>query len=182
MKCCKLHSSGKYKHWPCGEYKPEIRRSIYLSKSKKCIDCGKDISYLSNRCRKCSAIKTSINRIGKKLPESWIENIRENHTKGENHHWWKGGISPENKKIRRSKEFREWRKSVFMRDKWTCVWCGQVGGELHPDHIKPFSLFPELRFELSNGRTLCVPCHRKTDTWGHGANNITREQFELKHS
>lgn len=31
------------------------------------------------------------------------------------------------------------------------------------------SNFPELRFELSNGRTLCVECHQKTDTYGEKA-------------
>ena len=40
------------------------------------------------------------------------------------------------------------------------VYCGQVGGYLEADHIKPFSLYPELRFELSNGRTYCKPCHK----------------------
>ena len=39
------------------------------------------------------------------------------------------------------------------------------GGKLNADHIKPFSLFPELRFDLNNGRTLCVECHKKTDTY-----------------
>lgn len=28
------------------------------------------------------------------------------------------------------------------------------------------AFFPELRFELTNGRTLCKLCHMKTDTWG----------------
>jgi hypothetical protein len=79
---------------------------------------------------------------------------------------WKGGISPINKVIRRSVEYRLWRTAVFERDSYTCVWCGQVGGELHPDHIKPFSLYPELRFAIDNGRTLCVKCHKTTNTYG----------------
>ena len=32
--------------------------------------------------------------------------------------------------------------------------------------IKRFSDYPDLRHEVSNGRTLCVPCH-KTITFGH---------------
>ena len=40
------------------------------------------------------------------------------------------------------------------------------GGVLHADHIKPFAFFPSLRFDLENGRTLCVECHKKTPTFG----------------
>ena len=63
---------------------------------------------------------------------------------------------------RYSPEMAEWRKAVFQRDNYTCQECGKRGCELNADHIKPFAYFEELRFELSNGRTLCVPCHNKT--------------------
>lgn len=79
---------------------------------------------------------------------------------------WKGGKTTIHFRIRMSKKYADWRMSVFERDSYTCQVCNQRGGKLNVDHIKPFSIFPELRFELSNGRTLCVDCHRKTDTWG----------------
>ena len=62
--------------------------------------------------------------------------------------------------------YREWRKQVFERDGYKCQHCPQVGGKLHADHIKPWSTHPELRYDVKNGRTLCVSCHRKTPTWG----------------
>ena len=85
--------------------------------------------------------------------------------KGENSHFWKGGITPINHLIRTSAEYDEWRKKVFKRDNYTCIWCGGKGGELNADHIKPFSLYLKLRFDINNGRTLCTSCHRQTDTY-----------------
>ena len=90
--------------------------------------------------------------------------------RGANNSSWKGGVTPENQKIRQSLEYKEWRRSVFKRDNYTCVLCGAKSGKgnpvvIHADHIKPFAYYPELRFELSNGRTLCEPCHRETDNY-----------------
>lgn len=87
---------------------------------------------------------------------------------GKNNSSWKGGITPINQKIRNSKEYKLWRTAVLERDGYTCIWCGARGSierYLHVDHIKPFSLFPELRFAIDNGRTLCKDCHEKTDTY-----------------
>jgi hypothetical protein len=80
---------------------------------------------------------------------------------GEKHHAWKGGITPANMKIRNSEEMKAWRSGVMRRDNYTCQDCGKHGGNLEADHVMPFSLFPELRTELLNGRTLCSPCHKK---------------------
>lgn len=94
-----------------------------------------------------------------------------NAQKGDKGSNWQGGKTQEAKLIRSSMEYRLWREAVFYRDKYTCVTCGVKNGEgkyieLHPDHIKPFSLYPELRLAIDNGRTLCVDCHKKTDTYG----------------
>lgn len=90
--------------------------------------------------------------------------------KGENSHLWRGGLTDLNTKIRNGVEYKLWREAVFERDNYTCVWCGARSGNgktvvLNADHIKPFAHFPELRFAIDNGRTLCVSCHRTTNTF-----------------
>lgn len=90
--------------------------------------------------------------------------------RGEKSPHWKGGVTPENRRIRTSFEYKFWRTSVFERDNYACVWCGLKSGNgiaviLHADHIKPFAYFPELRLALDNGRTLCIECHKTTDTY-----------------
>lgn len=82
-------------------------------------------------------------------------------------HWnWKGGVYPQSLKDRKSLEYRLWRAAVLLRDDYTCQVCDKRGGYLEADHIKSFSLYPELRFAVDNGRTLCRNCHRKTETYG----------------
>lgn len=82
-------------------------------------------------------------------------------------HWnWKGGITDAGRKIRNSMQSRAWRRAVIARDNNTCQECGSTEKGLHVHHIKPFSVFPNLRFEVSNGITLCARCHRKTDSFG----------------
>lgn len=86
--------------------------------------------------------------------------------KGDKAYWWRGGVTNSLMQLRNSLEYRLWRESIFKRDNYTCIWCGIRGGKLNADHIKPFSQYPELRFAIDNGRTLCEDCHKKTDTFG----------------
>lgn len=91
--------------------------------------------------------------------------------KGKNSHFWRGGKTKESILIRSSAKYQEWRTAVFKRDNYTCKKCGIKGVYLQVDHIKQFAHYPELRFEISNGRTLCKPCHRKTNTYGNKSAN-----------
>lgn len=92
-------------------------------------------------------------------------------------HWnWQGGKTSWRHKISNCAEYKDWRKSVFERDGYTCQECGirnrrGLGKRviLNADHIKPVCLYPNLIYNLDNGRTLCLDCHIKTDTFGVGA-------------
>lgn len=79
-------------------------------------------------------------------------------------------------------EYRHWRKTVFIRDNYTCQICNIRSGKgievkLNADHILPQSLFPELRYDTNNGRTLCHSCHVKTDTYGTKVKKLTCADF-----
>lgn len=108
-------------------------------------------------CEKCGKLRPKQNKHNKFC-------IKCVDKKGKNNPNWKGGVKTEQSKIRASEEYASWRKSVFERDGYKCVVCYN-GGALHADHIKPFAYYPELRLDVSNGRTLCVPCHKLTDTY-----------------
>ena len=92
---------------------------------------------------------------------------------GENSTGWKGGKSSLSHRLRAGKKWKEWRKKVFERDNYTCNICNGRSKIkkpiiLHPHHIKRFSGFPELRFVVKNGMTVCIDCHKKI----HKENNL----------
>lgn len=137
-----------------------------------CSECGAtkmrrtDMKW-AGKCRICATKEVAarpeikaIQSINGKLHPPPRQNVK-NYRRGPANNKWRGGITPQIQRIRTSVEMRGWRNAVFARDGFTCQICGKHGGDLHADHIQPFALFPELRFEVTNGRALCIPCHRK---------------------
>ncbi len=72
---------------------------------------------------------------------------------------WKGGVTPERIRARRSMRMRDARKACFERDHYTCRMCGKRGGQLCAHHIWPFHRYPDKKFEVANLMTLCRFCH-----------------------
>ncbi len=65
------------------------------------------------------------------------------------------------KQHRHSAEYVAWRTSVFSRDDHTCQQCNLRGGKLNAHHIKSFNDYPELRYNIDNGITYCLECHKE---------------------
>lgn len=89
---------------------------------------------------------------------------------------WKGGITPENKRIRESLEYKLWVDANFARDGYTCQKTGVRGGKLSVHHILNFSEYPELRFSIDNGITLSKEMHQLFHKI-YGTKNNSREQL-----
>ena len=105
---------------------------------------------------------------------------------GKNCHTWKGGITPLEKLIRESLEYKTWRINVYKRDYYTCRECFRKDGNIIAHHIKSFTnIFQEFLqqysqfspiddketlvrlsftyqpfWNVNNGKTLCEKCHK----------------------
>ena len=93
--------------------------------------------------------------------------------RGKESHLWRGGVTPLNAAIRGCLQYKAWTRSILIKDKFTCVDCGQIGGKLQSHHIKLFSkilrenniktleqaLACEELWDINNGRTVCIKCH-----------------------
>lgn len=139
--------------------------------SKDCSSKGKSKkkNYWGKRRIICSECKKSFiawkYEINRKYCSKKCLGIANGKRMSGNKNWnWKGGISP---RVLNTVEYKNWRKEVFKRDNFICQNCGYDKGKiLNAHHIKSWNKNPELRFDVNNGITLCVNCHRKTDTFG----------------
>jgi len=169
--------------------KNSINPHLYRARVGNCLICGKEYRAVSdfgdrkqkycsrecwsksgrlvNKCLLCDSEIITYKSVNKKYCNRLCrdEHYKERF-KGEASHFWEGGKTKESKLKKSCSAYKSWRMSVFKRDHFTCLWCGIKDNTIEADHIKPQSQYPELIYDVDNGRTLCHECHKKTDTYG----------------
>lgn len=144
----------------CGKVvdKPLSAKPVYCSRS--CTNKSKE------RAKKISAsVKAAWTDDSKRsrMHKAIIERSQTDEWKSAPH-FQRGSAHPKYKGNDRKRKERYdvkiWRQSVFQRDGFKCQQCG-AKRDLNAHHIKPWSEYPDLRLELSNGISLCETCHAK---------------------
>ena len=115
-----------------------------IGANKNCLTCGNSFYLEISRIRKNNCCSKKCRGIFER---------------GENHWNWQGGIYEMYNEIRSSPLSKRWSIEVKERDNYECQICG-INKKLQANHIKKFSDYPELRFDLNNGITLCEYCHK----------------------
>ena len=98
--------------------------------------------------------------------------------RGDAHHGWRGGLTPERAVLANTDEWKETVKAVWHRADAKCERCGadhravdnRKEDGFHIHHIQPFDVV-HLRCEVSNLVLLCRPCHH----FVHSKRNKNRE-------
>jgi 5-methylcytosine-specific restriction endonuclease McrA len=147
-----------YKSWNTGTSKTKVTIT--------CQECGTVVDkYLYGR----NEVKYCSNKCAHKHMGVWNKGIR-----GPNSHSWKDSkVRTFKKFLRESHDYKDWRKTIFERDDYTCQHCGKKGGYLEVHHIKGFSEILKLYniqtyeeaisckelWDVDNGITYCRKCH-----------------------
>lgn len=163
------------------EFSSYIDNRVYCSYG--CESNGYKVQQISLTCDNC-------NKTYDILPSSvkW-HNIREykknfcckncsyEYYSGKNHPFCiddRSKLKDSNKTIRWGKDMNRWRKAIFERDGYCCQICHDYSRkghsvEINAHHIKSFVDYPEERFNIENGITLCNSCH----IWIHHLNILS---------
>lgn len=111
---------------------------------------------------KCGVLNSFYGKTHSKETKDRISQSRKGLAVGEANGNYIHGMTKEYRKYTQSMEHKEWRKSLFERDNYTCKLCGKKGGKIHPHHIFKKTEYKQFRSQLWNGITLCADCHKKT--------------------
>lgn len=142
----------------CGEEYSAPRASIVKRSTTLCASC---VAKLVSTTDRNSKISKTLRDKFKANPELRVRasQLMKGRMAGPRHWNWKGGLDPVNQEQRNSEEYRVWRESVFARDEYACVLCNDRGCDLVAHHVLSWAEYPQHRFDVDNGITLCHCCH-----------------------
>lgn len=162
----------------CGEtFHPEYRAQKFCSHN--CFFTPIDRDFVRDMYEDCFlSIKTVAEMLDVSYPTMWKfmkqngicirTELHSSFRGGTPHNYVNGSAQGRRNSKTDSKKMREWRQAIFARDDYKCRSCGKRGVHLNADHIKRFAEYPDLRYDINNGQTLCEPCHKqKTSDEGH---------------
>jgi hypothetical protein len=129
-----------------------------------CSICGvKTLDKYSTMCRSCCkkgkpAWNKGLKGFMKGRKVSLSTRIKQSEAQlGEKNHMWKGGTTRESQK--RNFRYWEFKDAVIQRDGSVCTICGRFCMYPIVHHVLHSADYPELKHDVSNGKTLCHDCH-----------------------
>ena len=142
----------------CGK---TFKGSKYNSNKYCSRDCYLEAHSIKDKERQCPTCKKIfIAKTSEDKYCSWECYNKDRHMPSGEKHWnWKGGISIINDR-HDSVKYKEWRQKVYERDGYKCIKCGSKE-KINAHHIYSYKYYPEKRYDLENGITLCEKCHTK---------------------
>lgn len=156
--------------------------------NNKCDNCGKKVTDASTRiCMECIRSNKEVYYC-KGCNTPWPPHRAKTVTgyckkcyTGERTRRWNPNLTPDqraNGKRAINPEYRDWKIQVHIKDDHTCLKCKKKGGRgIVAHHIHNWDRYPDLRYDVQNGATLCKKCHRRFHNL-FGNRHNTRQQFE----
>ena len=117
--------------------------------------------YCSRMCYHKDMVGKIGNIVHRKTFVAWNKGLKLPNQSGVNHPRWIKDRTllatlSNGEEYRNSPASRDWAKRVKNRDSWKCrIADTNCNGKLVAHHILPWSKFPELRYDINNGITLC---------------------------
>jgi hypothetical protein len=159
----------KYCGQECSKKAREIKKEI------KCLNCNKlfivqsyrDAKYCSKVCKikfnsskiievNCKNCKQTFLSKECKKKKFCTTTCFNKYNCGINHYEWK----TLNHIVHENSALKKWAVIVKKRDNYTCQLCEETNTKvLEAHHIKEKENYPDLKFDISNGITLCCKCH-----------------------
>jgi hypothetical protein len=176
------------KYWT-GRLNIKARKRVIVN----CFFCNKEKEIQVNQFIRASEQRNNRIFCNRDCRAEYLKTLRREKTPA-----WQGGRLDLYQMVRRLPEMFKWRDEIFKRDNYTCVKCGDsIGGNLEAHHKQSFSIlfhnfintfnqFSPIEdkevllriaiiyhpfFDLDNGETLCIDCHKHTDNYGRKKSN-----------